>query len=188
MEVDKAIKERHTVRNFKEIKKPRYQDIIEAIDAANRAPLAGNVACLRYIVVQDKEIIHKLAEAAAQDFFQDLDFVVVVCSDKAFLKRSYLERADMYAKQQVGAAIENLLLKVTDMGLASCWVGAFSDPTVRDALDIPDNIDIEALLPIGYEMGRGKQKTKPLLDTVLFFDKWKNKFMKPRRITAGSKT
>ena len=188
MEVDKAIKERHIVKNFKTIKKPDYRDVIEAIDAANRAPLAGNAACLRYIVVQDKDKIRKLAEASTQDFFQNVDFVVVVCSDKSFLKKSYFERGEMYAHQQAGAAIENFLLRITDLGLASCWVGAFSDETIKNLLNIPEEINIEVLLPVGYEMGKEKQKPKPQLDTVLFFDEWKNKFMTPRRVVSGSKT
>jgi len=188
MELDKAIKERHTVRDFKRTKKADYRQVIELIEAANHAPLAGNAACLRYIIVQDKEKIRKLAGAAVQDFFENIDFVVVVCSDKSFLKKSYYERGEMYANQQAGAAIENFLLKVTDMGLASCWVGAFSDETVKDILSIPENIDVEAMLPVGYEMGKSKQKSKPLLDSILFFDTWNNKYMKPKRIISGANT
>jgi nitroreductase len=187
MELDNAIKERHTVRSFKTTKKPTYQQVIEAIDAANHSPLAGNAPCLRYILIQDKEKIKQLSEAAVQEFFQTVDFVVVVCSDKGFLKRSYYERGDSYSKQQAGAAIENFLLKITDLGLASCWIGAFSDELVKRTLEIPADIEVEAILPVGYEMGKEKQKTKPNLDNVLYFNKWGNKFMKPKTKVPGHK-
>lgn len=188
MDVEKAIKERHCVRNFKKTKKPNYRDVISAIESASRAPLAGNIYSVKYVLVQDKEKIKALAIAAQQDFLEEVDFIIVVCSDKKDLEKNYYERGKMYARQAAGAAIENLFLALTDLGLSTCWVGAFSDETVKRILRIPDNIDVEALLPVGYEFGKGKQETKPNLDFVLFFDEWKNKFMKPRRTPEGAKT
>ena len=112
-----------------------------------------------------------------------MHFVIVVCSDKKFLIRNYQKRGEIYARQQAGAAIEQILLKLTDMGLNSCWVGAFSDVTVKNLLKIPDDVDVEALLPVGFEMGmqEGEDRMKPSLDRCLFFDTYKNRLMKPKR-------
>jgi len=188
MEFNKVVNSRHSVKSFKTTKKPSYREIIEAIDAANKAPLAANYPCIYYILVQDKEKIKQLAEASVQDFFQNVDFVVVVCSDYSFLEKSYYERGKKYGPQQSGAAIENLLLKVTDLGLGACWVGAFTNDIVRRVLNLPRDIEIEALIPIGYEFGKEKQKAKSDLDRVLFFDEWKNKFMKSRSIPPAHRT
>jgi nitroreductase len=188
MELDKAIKERHNIRNFRKGKKPDYRKIIEAIDSANKAPLAGNIASLHFILISDKEKIKELAEASQQDFIADVDFVVAVCSDRKTLEKHYYERGKMYSRQQAGAAIQNFLLKITDLGLSTCWVGAFSDVTVKRILKIPEDIDIEAIFPIGYELGKTKQKAKPDLDRVMFFEEWGNKYMTKRTMPAGSKT
>jgi len=188
MDLDKAIKERHSVRSFKKTKKIAYQQVIEAIVAASKAPLAGSIAAIYYVLVQDKEKIKALAVAAQQDFVEDVDYVVVICADRKDLERNYYDRGKMYAHQEAGAAIENMLLKLTELGLATCWVGAFSEETVKRVLTIPDSIDVEALLPIGLELGKTTQKRKPELDNNLFFDKWKNKFMKPKRMAEGSQT
>lgn len=188
MELDKVIKERHSVRNFRKGKKPNYNQIIEAIEAATKTPLAGNHASLKYILVQDKEKIKKLAQASVQDFVADVDFLVVVCSDKSFLVKSYYERGEIYSRQQAGASIQNMLLKITDLGLVANWVGAFSDETVKSILKIPEDIDVEAIIPIGYELGKTKQNSKPDLDNVIFFDEWKNKYMKPRSHLPSTKT
>ena len=186
MDLDKAIKERHNVRSFKKTKKIEYQKVIEAIDAASKAPLAGNITAVNFILVQDKEKIRALAVAAQQDFLEQVDYIIVVCSDRKDLERNYYERGKSYAKQQAGAAIENMLLKITDLGLAACWVGAFSDQTVKRILDIPDEIDVEAMIPVGLELGQTKQKPKPNLDRVLYYDKWKNKFMTRRRMAEST--
>jgi len=179
MELDKAIKERHSVRRFTS-KKPSYEEIIAAIDAANSAPLAGNIPTLKFILVSDAAKINKIAEACQQDFVAQANYLVVICSDSAQAVRSYGERGRMYTRQQAGAAIENFLLKITDMGLGTCWTGAFVDSMIKQVLVIPDNIDVEAVLPMGYEMPKaGKQRKKTDLSAILFFNKWKEKYMKP---------
>lgn len=186
MDLDKAIKERHSVTNFKTTKKPDYKQIISIIEAATKAPLAGNIFTIKYVLVQDKEKIKALAVATQQDFVGKVDYILVVCSDQHELEKMYYERAIPYSRQQAGAAIENIFLKTTELGLATCWVGAFSEETVKRLLKIPDNIIIEALMPIGYELGKTKQKAKPDLDRVLFFEEWKNKVMKPKYLATNS--
>ena len=60
-------------------------------------------------------------------------------------------------------------------------MGAFSESTIRNNLAIPDNIDLELILTVGYELPKGKTKQKikyPLTNRV-FFDVWSNKFHKP---------
>ena len=178
MEFDDVIEARQSVRNYSS-KKVNWRDVVKAIDAATQAPFAGNINTVRFILVSDKEKIQELGDAAAQDFVKKAQFIVAVCSDKSQLQRLYDKRAEMYSRQQAGAAIENFLLKITDLGLASCWIGEFADEIVKRILQVPDNIDVEALLPVGYEVGKAKKRRKAELDTVLYFDKYKNKYMKP---------
>lgn len=190
MEFDKVIEARHSVRNFKKGKKPNYQDIILAIDSARQGPLAGNQPSLKYILVSEKEKIKKLAAASQQDFIEDVDYCIVVCSDKKFLKKSYYEKGEIYARQEAGAAIITILLKLTELGLASCWVGAFAEEMVKRAIGIPAEIDVEAILPVGYEMGKAKKKLKPSLDSMLYFNGYgyEPKFMGGLDITPRHKT
>lgn len=179
MDLDKAIKERHSVRKFA-TKEVSWKQLLEVIDSARLAPLAGNIQTLKFLIVTEKDIINKLAGACQQTFLSEAKYVVVVCSDSNQVTRSYGERGEMYCRQQAGAAIQNFLLKITDLGLASCWVGAFSNSTVKHILSIPENIFVEALLPVAYEMPpKMKQKTKPILQNMLYFNTWKAKRAKP---------
>ncbi len=182
MELDQTIKERHSARSFSS-KKPNWRYIIEAIDAAHHAPTAGNIFTVRYILVTDKEKIKKLAKASNQLFFENVHYVVVVCSKDELAKKSYDERADRYCRQQSGAAIQNFLLKITDLGYATCWIGAFADEMVKQILTIPEDIKVEAILPIGYEFSRKiKKRRLSDLDTVLFFNKYGVSEMKPVKV------
>ena len=178
MELDNAINERHSARTFKS-NKPDYAQILEAIESSLKAPLAGNIPTLKFLLVTEKQKISEIAQAATQDFIALSHYVVVVCTNSANCVRSYGDRGELYSLQQAGAAIQNFLLKITELGLSTCWVGAFSDRTVKRILKIPDNIRVEAVFPIGYEMGKEKQRIKPSLDTSIYFNNWGNEFLKP---------
>ena len=176
MDIDKCINQRCSCRRFRS-KKPDWKDIIKAIESASKAPLAGNIPTIKFILVSDKDKISELAEASQQDFISQVDYVIAVCSDPKQCILSYGERGKRYAKHQAGAAIENFLLKLESLGLATCWTGAFSDETVKRVLQLPEDVEPEAIFPIGYAFEKRKQRKKPDLDSVLYFDVWKNKYM-----------
>ena len=181
MDLDKAIKERHSVRRFS-TKKVDWRDIIKAIDLARLAPLAGNIPTLKFMLVTEKERIDQIADACQQEFISRASYVVVVCSDITQVKKSYDERAKMYVRQQSGAAIQNFLLKITELGLGTCWIGHFIEDEIKSTLQLPDNFDVEAVFPIGYEMPpKSKQRAKPDLDGFIYFDFYRNKYMKQLR-------
>lgn len=182
MQLQKAIKERRSIRKYK-TKSVDWRPIIEAIDSARLAPMAGNIYTPKFILISDEKIIEKLAEAAQQQFIQNAKYVVVVCSNPKLLITSYEERGKNYNKQQVGAAIQNFLLTLTEKKLATCWVGHFVDYLVKEAVGIPDGIEVEAMFPIGHELPSKiqRKRAKPTLDNLLYFNKWKNKKMEKHR-------
>lgn len=184
MQLERAIKTRKSVKRFSS-KKPDWRKIIRAIDAGRYAPMAGNLFSLKFILVKDSEKMRKLAEASQQDFVSQAFYAVVVVSDDKRVEQSYGERGEKYARQQAGAAIENLLLALNSLGLATCWVGAFVDEQVKETLSIPDNFTVEAILPIGFETKvktSGKLKTE--LENVLFFDKFGNKYFELKKVAT----
>lgn len=184
MDLKKAIVKRKTVKIFFEDKKPDWKKIIRAIDLARFAPAAGNQAALKFVLIEDKNIIKELAKASQQNFVEKASYVVVFLSDPSILKRSYGENGERFATQQAGAAIENFLLGLVDEGLASCWIGHFYDEQVRRALEIPDKMKIEGLFPVGFEAknSRAEQRKKQDLETMLYFNTYGNKHFKPRTI------
>ena len=166
-------------------KKPNWRKIIKAIDSVRFAPTAGNQFTMKFILIKEKQKITQLAEAAQQGFIKQAPFVVVVVSNNSILERSYGDRGEMYTRQQAGAAIENFLLALNEQKLATSWVGHFVEAQVKRVLEIPDTNEftVEAIFPIGQEtkaMAQGQEKVRPDLENLLYFDTWKNKFMKPK--------
>jgi nitroreductase len=179
MELDKAIQNRHCVRKFNPKKKPEWRTIIECIDAARYAPMAGGNYTLKFILVDDEEKIKKIAEASQQDFIASAKFVVVVCSNPSRTVNLYGKKGEFYAKHQAGAAMENFFLKIVESGLSTCWVGHFVEEQIKDELEIPKNVDVEAVFPIGYEAEKPiTRKAKIELDRILYFNEYGEVHMK----------
>jgi nitroreductase len=177
MELDKAIQGRKSVRKYKN-KKPDWRDIIECIDSARYVPLAGGIYSLKFIVIDDEKTIQKIADAAQQDFITEVKYVLVICSNAMRTIRNYEDKGEIYVRQQAGAAIQNILLKIEEKGLSTCWIGYFIEEQIKKILKIPEKVQIEALLPIGYEFRKEKPKKKIELDNILYFYKYENKQMK----------
>lgn len=50
----------------------------------------------------------------------------------------------------LGIAVENMALMATALGLGSCWVRLFNQQQVHEALGLSPEIEVVALLPVGY--------------------------------------
>jgi len=179
MQLRDAIENRKSVKRFHHAK-PDWRKIIRAIDAARFAPAAGNQFVMRFILVSDEKKISKIAAATQQDFVGKVHYIVVAVADDSSLVRDFGERAVRYCAQQSGAAIENFLLALVAQGLCTTWVGHFVDDQIQRALDIPDNIKVEAVFPIGIEAKVGSKRARKMaLENIIYFDKFGNKKMKP---------
>lgn len=180
MELQKAIEKRASIKKFS-MKKPPIELINKSIFAADLAPSAGNMQLITYLIIENKETIGKITDACQQEFIRKAPYVVVVVSDPKRMNILYDKRAEKYMKHNVGAAVENFLLKITDEGLAACWVGAFVEELIKSILKIPGDKEVEVIIPIGYEEieGRAKQKLKRYPVNRVFFETWGNRFYKP---------
>lgn len=171
MEFDSLIKKRKSVRSFKK-KKASWEDILEAIDTANQGPFADNINNLKFLIVEDEESIKKIAEISEQLWINESGILVVVCSDEQDIENMHDERGRIYSRQQAGASIMSFLLKITDLCLASCWVGSYDEDEIRRVLKIPKNINIEAILPVGYEKDQELKPKKKAIENTIYWEKW----------------
>ncbi len=171
MEFDAIIKKRSSVRSFKSKVAP-WDKVLEAIDAANQGPFAGNHNNLKFLIVENKESINKISELSDQLWINESGILVIVCSEEKELAYKYEERGRTYSRQQAGAAIATFLLKIVDLGLAACWVGAYDDEGIKHFLKIPKEANVEAVIPVGYEKEKTPKKKKKELENTIYWEKW----------------
>jgi len=151
MEVFEGIVTRRSVRNYEKKDIPT-EFIGQMLEAATRAPTAGNIQPWEFIVVKDMEIKKELALAAlSQRYVEEAPVIIVVCADPGKSTDKYGERGkSLYCIQDTAAAIENMLLTAHSLGLGTCWVGAFEDNEVRKILKIPKKLKPVALITVGF--------------------------------------
>lgn len=162
MDVFEAIEKRHSVRSFDPARDVPEEMVEELLRCGCQAPSAGNVQPWRFIVVRDAELKRELAAAAlGQGFVSDAPVVIVVCTDLASHSLSYGQRGvELYSIQDTAAAIENMLLAATALGLGTCWVGAFREEEAARALQLVKDLRPMALIPVGYATQEGSQPRK----------------------------
>lgn len=153
MEFWDVIKKRKSIRSFwigQEISDEKINKIIEA---GKRAPSAGGIYPTEFIIIKDYNIREALSEMAFnQRSLTQASVVIAVVADTEKNVARYGDRGrNLYSIQDAAAATQNMLLAIVDMGLASCWVGAFDEAKVREILGLPSNKRPLTLLPIGYE-------------------------------------
>jgi nitroreductase len=152
MEVFEAIKKRRSIRKFDTIKKVTDEQIEKLLEAARWAPSAGNLQSWYFVVVKDQKIKEQLVEAAlGQDFIAEAPVVIVSCADLERSASHYGNRGkELYAIQDATIATQNICLEATEMGLGTCWVGAFDEEAVSEILDLSGHLRPIAIIPIGY--------------------------------------
>ena len=174
MDLDKTIKERKSIREYKD-KRVSFKLLMDLVDAALQGPYAGNMNNLKFLIVEDQSKIKQIAEYADQLWINTAPSLIIVCADEINLENQYGERGRVYSRQQAGAAIQTILLKAVDLGLASCWVGSYDDEMIRRLTGIPKHVQIEAVIPIGYEK-KEKPTNKPdkhKFDGSIYWDSWR---------------
>ena len=78
--------------------------------------------------------------------------------------------------QSLGAAMQNLLLAAHAKGLGACWFCApgFCKETVRKVLKIPDEVEPQALILMGYPDEQPPAPPKKMLKDYCFKNEWQH--------------
>ena len=168
MDVFEAAKNRRSVRAFKSEAVPEDM-LVRILEAINLAPSAGNLQSYEIYLVRDAERKAALMTAArGQVFVEQAPIVLVFCANARRAEERYGMRGiDLYAVQDASIACTFAMLAATTLGLASTWVGSFSEAQVSHLLGLPEDQRPVALLPIGYGAENpASRKRRPLGDLV----------------------
>jgi len=152
MNFRELIESRHSCRAFekKAIEKEKLQFIL---DATTFAPSAGNLQAYTVDVVVDEDCKRKLAYAAhGQEFIRQAPVVLVFFAVREWSEGKYGVRGTvLYCVQDATIACTYAQLAATEVGLSSCWVGAFNENLVEAYRQgIKWSWCPVAILPIGY--------------------------------------
>ncbi len=70
-------------------------------------------------------------------------------------------------------AFQNLVLASTELGLGTCWIANFDENAVKKALNIPKDIRVVAMTPLGYpDEEKGPVTDRKPLEKIVHHEKW----------------
>lgn len=172
MEVIEAIRKRRSIRKYAD--KPVPQEIInELIEAARLAPSGNNVQPWRFYIIKDKKILTE-NKVFHQDFVYKAPLIIVCCSDPQGFAELYKVSKDLDERDPVlrawrdlSLACENMVLRATELGLGTCFVGWIKRDEIKKILNIPENYVLAYVIAMGYPAEEPKHKEKKTRDEIV---------------------
>ena len=169
MDVFAAIKGRRSVRAYqdKEIEEEKLNKVLEA---GRLAPSASNRQEWKFIVVKDEQTRRKLGQAAnGQGFVGEAPVVIVICATET---QHIMSCGQPSYPIDLAIATDHMTLEAHELGLGTCWIGAFHEAKVKEILSIPDNIRVPILFPLGYPSHKSFPKPRKNLSEVVSYEKY----------------
>ena len=173
MKFIKLAKQRCSIRSYTKriVSKAMLNEVLEA---GRLAPTACNYQPFKFVVVQEKENLAALAEGYPAPWFAEAPVIIAICTQAS---KAWKRKQDDRCLVDVDAAIaaDHMTLAAEDLGLGTCWIGAFDPKIVRKTLGVPRNIEPVILLTLGHPNEKGRPKTRKPLTELVRYETWTKK-------------
>jgi len=161
MEFFELLEARHSVRRFRAEPVPE-ELVAKILEAVRTAPTAGNFQSYEIYIVSGAERMQALAAATFNhEWVAQAPMALVVCTNSA---RCEYDNKDYWALQDASIAATLAHLAIADLGLASCWLGAFIPAKIAELLAATEGHVPMAVMPFGYANEIPEQSTRRALE------------------------
>jgi nitroreductase len=157
MEFFELIRRRVSVRGYQSKLVPK-EILDKVLEAAVLAPTAANRQPFRLIVIPTSGREAALRRVYSREWFLQAPLVICVCAVKseAWVRRDGKNYADVDAT----IVMDHLILAAHDLGLGTCWIGAFDPAAAREVLGLEPDLEPLAFTPLGYPADEGRPKKR----------------------------
>ncbi len=181
MQTFESISKRCSLKGHLSSRPVESDKVRQVLEAARVAPSARNTQPWRFVVVQGKQAIESLAQAAflgTSAVLTQAPVIIVACARPA--DDVTIEGKEYYLFD-LGLAIENMLLAAADLGLVTHLMASFNEAEVKRVLGIPDDVRVVIITPLSYpaeatydEAARERlsQRARKSLDEIAFANHW----------------
>ena len=175
-----TVTERYSYRGeFEPTPVPR-EDLVKICEAGIKAPTAGNMQSQRFYVVTNPDILAKIRAIFNPPDAQRKQMGVETAPALILLVSKLLKFGDRgdspFELQDYGAAAQNVLLAIADLGYTTVWTDGHTNFTksfqdnIGSIIDLDDDATVRAVLPIGIPKDKGgKQAARKTFDELTKF-------------------
>lgn len=177
MELNIVVKNRRSIRKYKDINIPN--EIIEdLIDFARLAPSAKNRQPWKFVIVKDKAknkianiMSEKEEKSKVYNANSSVEATANIVRQAPILILVFKPKEDNWIigdSLSIGAAIEHICLRATDLGLGSLWIRDIVY-TQKEITDLVGKSDMELIsaISIGYPDENPNQRSRKKINEIL---------------------
>lgn len=166
----KAIANRRSIRHYSD--KPVEKEKIDVIlEAARLSPSANNNQPWSFTVVTQQDIKNKLLPAYPRKWFPTAPVIIVACANPE-TAWSRQDGEELW-KVDVAIAVQSMNLVANELGLGTCFLAAFDEQKMKDALGIPDDVRVILLLTVGYSAEeKGPVVERKSSEEIIHYERW----------------
>jgi len=185
MDIIDLIKSRRSVRKLKPDPVPD-EVLMKLLEAARWAPSWANTQCWEFIVVKDPKIKAELSETLvpprnpAKNVVANAPVVIAALGRKGvsgFYRGSAVTSKGDWLMFDVALAVQNLVLEAHALGLGTVIVGAFDFEKASKILKLPSDVELVALIPVGYPDETPQAPPRKKLSDMVYRDVYGNRMI-----------
>ena len=178
MEFTKLLEERRSIRAFDPEKHVTAEQLQEIVQAAIQAPSWKNSQTTRYYALVTSEKVEEFSAKCLPEFNQKSSkgaalVVTTFVKDRSGFTQDGTpdnEVGNGWGYYDLGLHDENLILRARELGLDTLIMGIRDEKAIREALSIPENELIGAVIAVGYRaINPDKPKRKTVDDILKLF-------------------
>jgi len=169
MEFSDLVEKRYSVRAYKPdpVEEDKLQQVLET---ARLAPTAANRQPFQLIVIHTVGREEELKCIYGREWFVQAPLVICACGmpDRNWVRCD----GKNYNDVDVAIVMDHLILSAANLGLGTCWIGAFDPDAAREVLGLPDGVEPIAFTPLGYPADQSRPKKRKALSELVRYEKW----------------
>lgn len=135
------------------------------------APSAANKQPWKFVIVNEEPLLAEMKACYQKPWINSATVVIAACGNHevSWKREDGKDACDI----DLAIAIDHLTLAATSKDLATCWICKFDSLRAAELLHLPENLEVIALIPIGYpddetDHERHERLRKPLDEIVGF--------------------
>lgn len=162
---------RFSCRAYTDVPVSRDQ-LLAVLETARLAPSACNRQPWKFVMVTDDgPLKQQVLQAYPREWAMTAPALIVACGDHTTAWHRGADGKD-HTDVDIAIAVEHICLAAASLGLGTCWVCNFDPAIVASALNLPDNLDPIAIIPIGHPAVTAPARQRKSFDEILQWGKF----------------
>jgi len=169
MEFRDLLRARYSVRAYKP-DAVEEEKLLAVLEAARLAPTAANRQAFQLIVIRTQGRSDELRRIYGKPWFAEAPLVIAACgvSGESWVRRD----GHNYVDVDTAIVMDHLILAAADLGLGTCWIGAFDPVAATELLGLPPGVQPIAFTPLGYPADEPREKQRKPLSELVRSERW----------------